>query len=98
MNAIVLFDRIVVERVEEESGPTPIIITPDAAKEKPQTAKVVAAGPGRVTEDGHRIPMTVGVGNLIMFGKYSGQEIKVDGKDYLIMLETDVLLILKPPK
>lgn len=93
MKSLPLFDRLVVERVEEEQQS--VIVTPEMLKEKPLRARVVAAGPGRVTEEGIRIPMTVRVGDLVLFGKYTGQEIKLAGKDYLIMHEADVVLILK---
>jgi len=90
-----LQDRIMVERVEEE-GKKGNIIIPDTAKEKPQQGKVIAVGTGRIDESGKRIPMDVKKGDLILFGKYSGSEIKVDDKELLIMREEDVLAIIEP--
>ncbi len=89
-----LQDRILVERIEEEMKKGNIII-PDTAKEKPQQGKVVAVGPGRIDESGKRIPMDVKKGDMILFGKYSGNEIKVDDKELLIMREEDVLAIIE---
>jgi chaperonin GroES len=92
-----LADRIVVERIEEETKKGGIII-PDTAKEKPQHGKVMAAGPGRFDEKGNRIPMDVKKGDIILFGKYSGNEIKIDDTEYLIMREDDVLAIVDKEK
>lgn len=92
-----LADRIVVERIEEEVKKGGIII-PDTAKEKPQHGKVIAVGPGRIDEKGNRIPMEVKKGDFILFGKYSGNEIKIDDKEYLIMREDDVLAIVEKEK
>jgi chaperonin GroES len=89
-----LHDRIVVEVIEEEMKKGGIII-PDTAKEKPQQGKVIAAGPGRFDDKGNRIPMDVKKGDIILFGKYSGNEIKVDNTEYLIMREDDVLAIVE---
>lgn len=89
-----LADRIVVERIEEEVKKGGIII-PDTAKEKPQHGKVIAAGPGRYDDKGNRVPMEVKKGDMILFGKYSGNEIKVDDTEYLIMREDDVLAIVE---
>ncbi len=89
-----LSDRIVVERIEEEVKKGGIII-PDTAKEKPQQAKVIAVGDGRFDEHGKRIPMDVKKGDIILFGKYSGNEIKVGDIEYLIMREDDVLAIIE---
>jgi chaperonin GroES len=86
-----LHDRIVVQRVEDSEPLAGSIVIPDSAKEKPQRGKVIAAGHGRYTEDGARVPLEVSVGDLVLFGKYSGQEIKLDGEDYLVMKEDDVL-------
>ncbi len=86
-----LHDRIIVERLEEEEQEVGGIIIPDTAKEKPQQGKVVAVGKGKVKEDGGILPMDVKAGDTILFGKYSGQEIKLDGDDYLIMREDEVL-------
>lgn len=92
-----LADRIVVERIEEEVKKGGIII-PDTAKEKPQHGKIIAAGPGRIDDKGNRIPMEVKKGDLILFGKYSGNEIKIDDTEYLIMREEDVLAIVDKEK
>jgi len=92
-----LSDRIVVERIEEEEKKGSIII-PDTAKEKPQQAKVIAVGDGRFDEHGKRIPMDVKKGDIILFGKYSGNEIKVEDIEYLIMREDDVLAIIDKEK
>ena len=86
-----LHDRIIVQRLEEDEQQVGGIIIPDTAKEKPQQGKVVAVGKGKVKEDGGILPMDVKDGDTILFGKYSGQEIKLDGDDYLIMREDEVL-------
>jgi chaperonin GroES len=93
MNVRPLHDRIIVQRLEESADRIGAIIIPDSAKEKPQQGKVLAAGPGRTDEDGKRLPLDVKAGDTILFGKYSGQEIKLDGVEYLIMKEDDVLAI-----
>jgi chaperonin GroES len=90
-----LHDRILVERVESEEKTAGGIILPDTAKEKPQQGKVIAVGPGKKTEDGKMVPMDVKAGDTILFGKYSGSEIKVEGIEYLIMREDDVLGIVE---
>jgi chaperonin GroES len=90
-----MHDRILVERIEEQEVRKGGIIIPDTAKEKPQEGRVVAAGSGKVTEDGKRLPMDVKVGDKILFGKYSGSEVKIDDKEYLILREEDVLAILE---
>jgi chaperonin GroES len=89
-----LHDRVLVERIEEQEVRKGGIIIPDTAKEKPQEGKVVAAGTGKVTEDGKRLPLDVKVGERILFGKYSGSEVKLDDKEYLILREDDILAIL----
>ncbi len=89
-----LQDRILVERIEEEIKKGGIII-PDSAKEKPQQGKVVAAGPGKVDEKGNRIPMEVKKGDTILFGKYSGNEIRIGEEEHLIMREDDVLAVIE---
>jgi chaperonin GroES len=86
-----LYDRILVERVESEEITKGGIIVPDTAKEKPQQGKVIAVGQGKRLEDGQLIPLEVKAGDTILFGKYSGSEIKVEGNEYLIMKEDDVL-------
>ena len=90
-----LHDRILVERLAEKEVKKGGIIIPDTAKEKPQEAKVIAAGNGKVSEDGKKIPLDVKAGDKILFGKYSGSEVKIDDKEYLIMREEDVLAILE---
>jgi chaperonin GroES len=89
-----LQDRILVERIEEEIKKGGIII-PDSAKEKPQQGKVIAAGPGKVDEKGNRVPMEVKKGDIILFGKYSGNEIRIGEEEHLIMREDDVLAVIE---
>jgi len=89
-----LQDRILVQRVEEETTTSGGIIIPDTAKEKPAEGKVVAVGNGKIAEDGKRIALEVKKGDRILFGKYSGTEVKVSGEEYLIMREDDVLGII----
>ena len=86
-----LYDRILVERVESEEVTKGGIILPDTAKEKPQQGKIIAVGSGKRTEDGKIIPLELKAGDTILFGKYSGSEIKIEGIEYLIMKEDDVL-------
>jgi chaperonin GroES len=95
MNVRPLHDRIIVQRLEEGEQRIGGIIIPDSAKEKPQQGKVIAAGNGKVKDDGKRIALDVKAGDVILFGKYSGQEIKLDGEEYLIMREDEVLGILE---
>jgi chaperonin GroES len=90
-----LHERVIVERVEEEQKTAGGIIIPDTAKEKPQEGKVIAVGPGRKDKDGKLIPMDVKKGDRILFGKYSGTEIKIDGTEYLIMRVDDILGVLE---
>ncbi len=90
-----LGDRLVVEPIEQEERTAGGIILPETAKEKPQEGKVLAAGPGRRDEDGEYIPMDVKVGDRVLFAKYSGTEVKMDGKKLLILKESDVLAILE---
>jgi chaperonin GroES len=89
-----MHDRLLVERIEEQETRRGGIIIPDTAKDKPQEGRVVAAGNGKVTEEGKRLPLDVKVGDRVLFGKYSGSEVKVDDKEYLILREDDVLAIL----
>jgi chaperonin GroES len=89
-----LHDRILVKRVEEQEVKKGSIIIPDTAKEKPQEGKVVAVGTGKVGEDGKKIPLDVKAGDRILFGKYSGSEVKVEDEEYLILKEEDVLGII----
>ena len=90
-----LHDRVIVERIEEGEQKIGGIIIPDSAKEKPQQGKIIAAGNGRVEKDGKIIPLDVKAGDTILFGKYAGQEIKIDGNDYLIMREEEVLGVIE---
>ncbi|MFO7497494.1 MAG: co-chaperone GroES [Desulfobacterales bacterium] len=90
-----LQDRIIVQRVEEESKTKGGIIIPDSAKEKPAEGIVISVGKGKVADDGKLIPMEVKTGDRILFGKYSGTEVKVEGEEYLIMREDDVLGIIE---
>jgi chaperonin GroES len=86
-----LHDRLIIQRLEEGEQKVGGIIIPDSAKEKPQQGKVIAAGNGKTKDDGTRVPLDVKAGDLILFGKYSGQEIKLDGEEYIIMREDEVL-------
>ncbi|HEY7745765.1 MAG TPA: co-chaperone GroES [Desulfuromonadales bacterium] len=95
MNIRPLHDRIIVERVEEETKTAGGLIIPDTAKEKPQQGKVIAVGKGKTTEDGKQLGMDVKVGDRILFGKYAGTEIKIEGKEYLMMREDDVLGVIE---
>jgi chaperonin GroES len=90
-----LHDRILVQRLDGEAKTAGGIIIPDSAKEKPQQGRVVAAGPGKVSDDGKRQAMGVKAGDRILFGKYSGSEVNLDGEEHLIMREEDVLAILE---
>jgi len=90
-----LHDRILVKRLEEEEVSKGGIIIPDSAKEKPAEGKVMAAGKGKKTEDGKTIPLDVKVGDKVLFGKYSGSEIKLDGEELLIMREDDILAVVE---
>jgi chaperonin GroES len=93
-----LGDRVLVRRVEEEEKTKGGIIIPDSAKEKPQEGEVIAVGPGARDESGKIQPLDVSVGNRILFGKWSGTEVKLDGEDLLIMKESDILGVLEPEK
>ena len=95
MNVRPLHDRILVQRLDEGEQQIGGIIVPDSAKEKPQRGTVIAAGKGRVNDEGERVALDVKAGDTILFGKYSGQEIKLDGVEYLIMKEDDVLAALE---
>ena len=95
MNVRPLHDRIIVQRLEEGEQKIGGIIIPDSAKEKPQQGKVAAVGAGKADKDGKRIPLDVKEGDTILFGKYSGQEIKLDGQEYLIMREDEVLAVIE---
>src|SRR5881396_3048222 len=89
-----LHDRIIVRRLEEGEQKVGRIIIPDTAKEKPQQGKVIATGNGKVNDDGKRVPLDVKAGDLILFGKYTSQEVKLDGEEYLIMREDEVLAVI----
>jgi chaperonin GroES len=90
-----LQDRVIVKRVEEEEKTKGGIIIPDTAKEKPMEGKITAAGKGKVLEDGKIHPLDVKVGDRILFGKYSGTEVKIDGEEHLIMREDDILGVIE---
>ena len=90
-----LHDRVVVERIDAEAKTAGGIIIPDTAKEKPQQGKVIAVGPGGRDESGKLIPIDVKAGDRVLFGKWSGTEVKIDGTDYLIMKESDIMGILE---
>ena len=90
-----LQDRLILKRVEEEERTKGGIIIPDTAKEKPQEGEVIAVGPGKVTDDGKKIPMEVKEGDRVLFSKYAGTEIKIEGEEHLIMREDDILGIIE---
>ena len=90
-----LHDRIIVQRIDEGEQNVGGIIIPDSAKEKPQRGTVIAVGNGKANDNGKRIPLDVHAGDRILFGKYAGQEIKLDGEEYLIMKEDDVLAVIE---
>lgn len=90
-----LHDRVIVRRLEESEARMGSIIVPDSAKEKPQQAEVVAVGAGRVREDGNRNPIEVKTGDRILFGKYSGSDIKIEGQEYLVLREDEILGVLE---
>ncbi len=89
-----LADRVVVRPLEAEEKTAGGLYIPDTAKEKPQQGEVIAIGPGKTSDDGKNIPMEVKVGDKILYGKYSGTEVRIDGEDYLIMRESDIFAIL----
>jgi chaperonin GroES len=95
MNFRPLHDRVVVKRVEQEEKTKGGIIIPDTAKEKPQEGEIVAVGPGARNEDGELVPLDVKAGDRVLFGKWSGTEVKIDGEDLLIMKESDLLGIIE---
>jgi chaperonin GroES len=94
MNVRPLHDRLIIKRVEEKETVKGGIIIPDTAKEKPQEGKVLAVGNGKILENGTKVPLDVKVGDKILFGKYSGTDIKVDGEEMLILREDEVLAVL----
>lgn len=95
MNVRPLHDRIIVQRIEEDEQRVGGIIIPDTAKEKPQQGKVIAVGKGRIEKDGKITPLDVKSGDTVLFGKYAGQEIKIDGSEYLIIREEEVLGVIE---
>ena len=90
-----LNDRVLVTRVEEETKTAGGIIIPDTAREKPFEGKVIAAGPGKMSEDGKRVPLDIKKGDRVLFSKYAGTEIKIDGVEHMIMREDDILGVLE---
>ena len=90
-----LHDRLIVDRIEEGEQQVGGIIIPDTAKEKPQQGKVIAAGKGKIKDDGSVTPLDVKAGDTVLFGKYSGQEIKLDGDEFLIMREDEILGVIE---
>lgn len=98
MNIRPLHDRLIVKRFDEEEKSKGGIIIPDSAKEKPQQGEVLAVGNGKVFEDGRKLPLEVKKGDRVLFGKYSGTEIKVDGNDYLMLKEDDILGVIENAK
>jgi chaperonin GroES len=90
-----LHDRLIVQRLEEEEKTKGGIIIPDTAKEKPMEGKVIAVGGGRIKKDGTKIPIEVKKGNRVLYAKYGGTEVKIDGEEYLIMKEDDILAIIE---
>jgi chaperonin GroES len=92
-----LHDRVVVRRIEAEEKSAGGIIIPDTAKEKPQQGEVVAVGPGARDEQGHLVPLDVKAGDVVLFGKWSGSEVKIDGEELLIMKESDIMGVLDVP-
>ena len=95
MNIRPLHDRVIVKRLEEERTSTGGIVIPDTAAEKPMKGQVVAAGPGKLNDEGKRQPLEVKAGDKVLFGKYSGTEVKVDGQDIVVMREDDIMGIIE---
>ena len=95
MNLRPLQDRLIVKRVEEETKTAGGLFIPETAKEKPQRGEIVAVGNGKKTEDGKVLPLDVKVGDVVLFGKYAGTEIKVDNEDFLMMREDDILAVVE---
>ena len=98
LNARPLHDRLIVQRLEEGEQKSGGIIIPDSAKEKPQRGTVIAAGNGRMNKDGKRVPLDVKAGDMILFGKYTSQEVKLDGEEYLILREDEVFAVIDGAK
>jgi chaperonin GroES len=90
-----LHDRVIVKRIEEEETTKGGIIIPDTAKEKPVEGKIIAVGGGKISDDGKKIPLEVKAGDKVLFGKYAGTEIKIDGEEHLIMREDDIVAIVE---
>ena len=90
-----LADRVVIKKLEAEEKTAGGIVIPDTAKEKPQKGEVLAVGPGRVDENGKRLPMEVKVGDKVLFAKYSGTDVKIDGLEYVLMVERDILAVVE---
>ncbi len=95
MNLQPLADRVVVKALAQEEKTKSGIVLPDTAKEKPQEGEVLAVGPGKIADNGSRIPMEVKAGDKVIYSKYSGTEVKIDGEEYLVLRESDVLAIVK---
>ena len=98
MNVRPLADRILIRRTEQKEEVRGGIVIPDTAKEKPMEGEVVAVGPGRLTKDGKRVALEISAGDRVLIGKYSGSEVKIDGDDYVILREEDVLATLSSHK
>ena len=94
MKARPLHDRVLLKRIEEKEAVKGGIIIPDTAKEKPMEGEVISAGPGKITEDGKRLPMDLKAGDRVLFGRYAGTEIKIDNEEYVIMREEEILAVL----
>jgi chaperonin GroES len=94
MRARPLHDRVLLKRIEEKEAVKGGIIIPDTAKEKPMEGEVISAGPGKITEDGKRLPMDLKAGDRVLFGRYAGTEIKIDNEEYVIMREEEILAVL----
>ena len=95
MNIRPLHDRVVIERIEQDERTAGGIIIPDTAKEKPMEGKIVAVGPGARSDDGKLHPLDVKVGDRVLFGKWSGTEVKLDGKDFIVMKESDIMGVIE---
>ena len=95
MNLMPLNDRVLVKRLESEEKTAGGLYIPDTAKEKPSKGEVIAAGPGKTADDGKRVPMAVKAGDVVLFNKYAGTEVKLDGVEHLVMREDDILAIIK---
>jgi len=95
MNFRPLYDRVLVKRIQAEEKTSGGLIIPDSAKEKPLEAEVIAAGQGRVSDDGTTRPLTISAGDRVLFGKYTGDEIKLDGEEHIILRESDILAVIE---